>query len=260
MHRGLVTCPPDATLGEAARLLISSHVHGVVVAEADGAPLGLLSDFDLLAGEWLAEDEETLATLRRLTARELMTEPVLTVAAAATLGEAAETMRRKRIGRLVVVEDGRAIGILSSSDVAAVLAAPPHGRSTVGEVMSHAFVVCRPDAPLASVARALAERRSRSVIVLAADGTAAGVVSRQDLLPLSPGETAARTAVDVMHPPLTTTPATPLTDAVDAMIRAEVHRLVVVGDDGRTPIGLLSSWDVLAETAAPGSAWLQGSG
>lgn len=255
MHRGLVTCPPEATLGEAARLLVDSQVHGVVVGDPVGAPLGLLSDFDLLAGEWLAGDEESLAALRRMTARELMTAPVLTVAAGARLTEAAGTMRRKRIGRLVVVEDGRTVGIVSVSDVVAALAAPPRGRSTVGDVMSHAFVACRPAAPLASVARALSERRSRAVIVLAADGTALGIVSRHDLLPLSPGEAAARTAADVMHPPLTTTPETPLADAVAAMIRAEVHRLVVV-DDGRTPIGLLSSWDVLAETAAPGSAWL----
>ena len=51
MRRGLFTCPHSTSLGEAAALLTHHRVHALVVLDEAGRPAGLLSDFDLLAGE-----------------------------------------------------------------------------------------------------------------------------------------------------------------------------------------------------------------
>jgi predicted transcriptional regulator len=72
MHKGLITCPPDTSLGKVATMLTERHVHALVVAEEADHLLGVISDFDLLAGEWLSVDEDSLNTMRKLTARDLM--------------------------------------------------------------------------------------------------------------------------------------------------------------------------------------------
>ncbi len=38
MHPGLLTCRPDATLGQVSVLLTQHHVHALIVADRDGRP------------------------------------------------------------------------------------------------------------------------------------------------------------------------------------------------------------------------------
>jgi CBS domain-containing protein len=52
-HRGLVACRPDTPLASVAALLVEHRIHSAVVAAEGGEPLGVVSDTDLLAGEWL---------------------------------------------------------------------------------------------------------------------------------------------------------------------------------------------------------------
>src|SRR4029079_498113 len=52
MRPNLITCPPNLPLGEVAAILIRHRVHAIIIADATGMPLGVLSDIDLLAGEW----------------------------------------------------------------------------------------------------------------------------------------------------------------------------------------------------------------
>jgi CBS-domain-containing membrane protein len=65
MHPGMITCQADMTLGRVAEVLMEQHLHALVVADRDGRPLGILSDYDLMAGEWLSTDK---ASLRRCAA------------------------------------------------------------------------------------------------------------------------------------------------------------------------------------------------
>ncbi len=92
MRPALFTCPPFVTLGEAAALLTRYGVHALIVAGPDGHPLGVLSDTDLLAGEWLSADPDALATMRAMTAGQLMSAPVEAIDADAPASEAARKM------------------------------------------------------------------------------------------------------------------------------------------------------------------------
>ena len=56
MHPGVLTCKPDATLGQVATLLDQHQVHALFVTDRDGRIMGVISDFDLMAGEWLSSD------------------------------------------------------------------------------------------------------------------------------------------------------------------------------------------------------------
>src|ERR1051325_4130366 len=136
MHKGLITCSPDTSIGQVAAMLDEQQVHALLVAEGDGQPLGILSDFDLLAGEWLSVDEESLNTMRKLTARDLMTSPIETVDVDTPAETAAKSMADKNIHRMLATASGKSVGIISISDFVAGIAAQEEvKRETVGDVM-----------------------------------------------------------------------------------------------------------------------------
>jgi CBS domain-containing protein len=255
MHHGLITCRPEAHMREMAEALVSSRIHALVVTDPDGEPLGIVADSDLLAGEWLAEDDESLAAMRAMTAGELMTTPVVTIGADDSVVEVVEALRREHISRLVVIDDAQPVGIVSISDLVARVARQPGERRVVADVMSHGFLVCREGTPVAAAARAMHERGSRSIAVIDVDGNAVGVVTGRDLLPVLSSSVEEATVGSLMHAPLTIAPEASLREAADRMIRNEVHRLLVVVPGETTPSGQISAADIVAEMAGPGQAW-----
>lgn len=259
MRRGLITCPRSTSLGEAAALLTQHRVHALIVVERDGTAIGLLSDFDLLAGEWLSGDAESLAAMRAMTAGELMSSPLDTIDAGQGLKAAAEEMRRQGVHRLVVTEGGRPVGVVSMSDFVGHLAErEPLRRATVEDVMSVAMLICRDDAPAIEVARGLTDSRFRSVVVLNGAGRLRGMISGFDFVGCIDGEDcSARTAADLMHAASIVERTATLQRAAQQMIEAHLHRLVVVDPDDPAglPLGIISSYDIVHEMGRPGSAW-----
>jgi len=259
MHRGLITCRQGAALGQVAVLLYQHHVHALVVVDRDGRPAGIISDFDLMAGEWLSADTASLDVMRKLTAGDLMSQPIVTVEADVGLRQAAKLMIEKEIERLMVTEGGKAVGIISSSDfVASIARAEKAKRDTVADIMSDAILVCRDKTPVISAARTMTQAGWRSVLVVDAAGHPLGVVSKGDLLPLvQNGIRNNLTVSEVMHPPLTIDIHASLRQAADVMIQHHHHRVVVVDaqDPGAFPLGIVSSFDIVAEMARAGSVW-----
>ena len=88
MHPGIITCKPTATLGQVSVLLNQHNVHALFVIDRDGRIIGVISDFDLMAGEWLSSDSESLGAMRTLTAADLMSQPVDSIDANIPLAEA----------------------------------------------------------------------------------------------------------------------------------------------------------------------------
>ena len=167
MHSGLITCKPTATLGQVAVLLNQHQIHALVVTDRDGRILGLISDFDLMAGEWLSSDAESLAVMKNLTAADLMTNPADTVEANIPLADAVSLFMEKGVSRLLVTDNEKPVGIISLSDlVASIASAIKPKRDTVADVMSDAILVCRGKTPVVSAARAMTSASWRSVLVV----------------------------------------------------------------------------------------------
>jgi CBS domain-containing protein len=259
MHPGLLTCRPDATLGQVSVMLTQHHVHALIVADRDSRPVGIISDYDLLAGEWLSEDSESLTTMRNLTAGDLMSSPIDSIEAGMPLGEAAHVLIEKDINRLLVTEKGVPTGVISTSDFVSSIAREEKPlRQTVADVMSDAILVCRDKTPLTSAARTMTQAGWRSVLVVDAKGKPEGVVSGKDLLPyVKNGVEEKLTVQDIMHPALTIDIHANLREAADLMIQKHYHRLVVIdqNDPQAFPLGIISSFDIVAEMARPGSIW-----
>jgi CBS domain-containing protein len=120
MHPGILSCDPDVSLADVARMMATNHVHCVAVigvSHQDPAcgVWGIISDLDLVRAA--IGDRDT-------TARSLATEPVVSVDSRMWLTDAAQLMLDKGASHLVVVEPDtdRPIGILSTLDLAGLLA------------------------------------------------------------------------------------------------------------------------------------------
>ena len=136
MTKAVVSMHPDTPVREIARLLLDKGISAVPVVDNDGAPIGMVSEGDLIRPdqaarearrEWwleiLAEGEqlnpEFLAWVhsQKRAARAIMSAPVITVSEGAEVGEIARLLVAHRIKRVPVVRDGRVIGIVAREDL-----------------------------------------------------------------------------------------------------------------------------------------------
>jgi CBS domain-containing protein len=149
-------------------------------------------------------------------ARDLMTQPVVSVRPEASLAEAAEVMVKCRVGCVTVVdEEGRLRGIVSQTDFAAneqglpfsiesvleMYTKPAPGgeiervradarKTTVKEIMITEVITATEETPVEAVARAML-RYDIDHVPVVRDGMPIGIVSRHDFLRMIAGATKA---------------------------------------------------------------------
>jgi acetoin utilization protein AcuB len=115
-----VVVGPETTLGEIARLLRSRGIRHLPVVD-QGTVIGIISDRDLkgaLASAVTTGGDVPLASLLdRLTAADVMTRAVVTIAPMFPIEEAARIMVTGKISALPVTENGRLVGIVTDTDV-----------------------------------------------------------------------------------------------------------------------------------------------
>jgi CBS domain-containing protein len=131
MTRDVVTVKPDATLKEAARLLVSRRISGMPVVDDDGRLLGVVSEGDLLFKQRGVREQDggvlawflhrrnggEDAKLEARIVEEAMTSPAITIDAAWSLTSAADRMLSAGVNRLPVVRADRLVGIVTRADI-----------------------------------------------------------------------------------------------------------------------------------------------
>jgi len=133
MTRNVISIDPDATVLQAARLMLQQHISGLPVIDKDGNLVGVLSEGDFLRrretkterrrSRWL----EFLMGPGRIAAEyshshgnkvsEVMTTDVQTVEQDTALEDIVELMERRRIKRVPVVCGGQVVGIITRSNL-----------------------------------------------------------------------------------------------------------------------------------------------
>jgi len=104
-----------ASLGEAAAILDNNKITGLPVLDENGVLVGVLSQTDLVRAR---ANQDLVSNWPGLAVGQIMTTPALTIAATASLQEAAKEMERHRVHRLVVTDaTATPIGIVSTSDL-----------------------------------------------------------------------------------------------------------------------------------------------
>lgn len=122
---------------------------------------------------------------------------------------------------------------------------------TVGEAMTRGLVTVRASAHLYEAAQLMDVHRVHGLPVVDSTGAVVGVLSQTDLLRARVVEhlwtnLKGLAVRHVMTAPAITIPLhASLDDAAELMEQRRVHRLVVVGTDGVTPVGVLSVSDLV---------------
>jgi CBS domain-containing protein len=126
---------------------------------------------------------------------------------------------------------------------------------TVGDLMTRDPIVATFDTPVSDVAELLDRFGIRGLPIVDWAGLLVGVLSHADLLRVRatddlwarwPGLVARHL---MSRPALTATTETSIEEAVARMESNHVHRLVVVADDGATPIGVITTTDLVRAMA-----------
>ena len=127
----------------------------------------------------------------------------------------------------------------------------------VGDAMTRGLITVRANASLYSAAQMMDAHRVHGLVVIDDDLAAVGVLSQTDLLRTRAVEhlwTHLR-GLAVRHvmtaPAITIGLHASLDEAATLMEERGVHRLVVVGPDGATPVGVLSVSDLVHVMAGP---------
>jgi CBS domain-containing protein len=138
MKYRVITIGREATVLQAARLMLQNRISGLPVVDTKGAVIGMVTEGDLLRRTELGTERhrprwlEFLAGPGRLAGEyahthgrkidEVMTRKVITIERSTPLDAVVALMERHRIKRLPVIEDGRLIGIVSRANLLSGLA------------------------------------------------------------------------------------------------------------------------------------------
>jgi CBS domain-containing protein len=116
MTSPVVTLAEDATSNKVATLMDENDLGCVIVTDAAGKPIGIITERDLVI-RVLAKNLVPDA----VKAKEIMTSPLITIQPDTTISEAARRMSRLDIRRLGVVYKGNLVGLISSRDILGVM-------------------------------------------------------------------------------------------------------------------------------------------
>jgi CBS domain-containing protein len=108
---------------------------------------------------------------------------VATISPRATVYSAAIFMNEQRIGSLLVMDEGRMVGILTERDILTHVVADQRDANTtqVEDVMTRDVVCCRPHTDMEEARSVMKHRRIRHLPVVVEEGEVVGVISIGDL-------------------------------------------------------------------------------
>lgn len=133
MTRHVISIAPDATVEDAAKLMLQRAISGLMVVDDQGQLAGVVTEGDLLRRDELGTQRHRPWWLRLLVSpgrqaadftrthgrrvKDVMTQDVVTVPSGAPLQEVVELMEQHRIKRVPVTQEGKVIGVVSRADM-----------------------------------------------------------------------------------------------------------------------------------------------
>ena len=180
-----------------------------------------------------------------ITLHDIMSSQVHSLPPDATLREAAQLMADEHISSLLVMDAGKALGIMTESGILRTLHEYQSGDFRLDAIMSSPLVTAPANLDLASARRLVEEHGIRHLVVTDSDGQVCGIVSDTDFC-LRLGAEAFRHlrtvegSMDRNIPNLP--PAATLGDALASMVGHAADYLIVT-EDGK-PIGIITERDI----------------
>lgn len=263
MTRPLVTVAPDAPVEEAVRLM-EAHGFRHLPVQQDDVFVGVLSDRDLALGTGGRSLSDLGLAPAGQRVRDIMSSPVVTVAADERSSVAAARMIEQSLGALPVLRDGHAAGIITETNLVTAFrdlcrdpARADEVDADVEAVMHSPNVLLEPDMSLDQALERCTDWRLRHIPVMR-DDELLGMISDRDIRMAvgrarvaasearARGETPAPmpTVADLMtRDPSFVDPGDPLSHAVSLMLGEHVSAVPVCVQG--MLLGVLTRVDVL---------------
>jgi CBS domain-containing protein len=117
MTKNVKTETEDQNIQSACRNMHQNNIGGIVIVKKDSLdghykPTGIITERDVV--RIIGSLDQSLL---KLPLRELMSKPLVTITPKNSLKDALQIMQQKNIRRLVIVENERAIGIITAKDL-----------------------------------------------------------------------------------------------------------------------------------------------
>ncbi len=132
-----ITTNPEMEVTDVARIMVDNNIGGLPVIDDDGSLIGIVTESDLIMQDTEVEFpsfvtflsgyvfvpgslhrfEEKFKKAVAATAREIMTDEVITVDADDSVEDVATMMSKKKLKRFPVVEAGALVGMITMADI-----------------------------------------------------------------------------------------------------------------------------------------------
>jgi len=121
--------------------------------------------------------------MAKLSVGEVMTRRVVYLPEATTLDEAAQAMRDKGIGDVVVTSGPTMVGLVTDRDIVirAIAENLPPKKTTLGSITAHELIMVEQSATVEEALQAMRERGVRRLLVCDSDRKVVGIISLSDL-------------------------------------------------------------------------------
>jgi len=114
MTQNIISILPETSVVEATRIMSTRDISSILIKTGDDY-IGIFTDRDVMR-KVVASGLDPNNTV----VREIMSSPLITISEDAGIEEAAEKMRDSKIRRLIVMNEGAVVGIISETDIARV--------------------------------------------------------------------------------------------------------------------------------------------
>jgi CBS domain-containing protein len=111
MSKNVKVVRPDTSVKEVVATMNKFNIGSIIVVQGE-RPVGIITERDILK----RQVEPCLAP-ETLTARHIMSSPVITINEDVSIEEAAALMTKKRAKRLPVMNNGKLVGVITYTDI-----------------------------------------------------------------------------------------------------------------------------------------------
>ena len=251
--RNVICLAPKDSIGAAASIMARKRISSLVVTDADGHPVGIVTERNMLRA---MQDECPTET----PLQDVMSAPVITVPETISCLDAYQLCLRDGIRHLVIVDgDQRLFGVISETDFRLHLNLTAlTGRRKIAAVARRAALTLPPSASLAQALSLMLDQH-KSCTVVVEDNKPVGIITERDVVRFysDAKDCANLTLRQAMVVPVLTIPFdAPTSEAAELMLTRKVRHLVVV-DEAGCMAGLVSEHE-LTQAMATGMAQERG--
>jgi len=111
MSKDVKVVRPDSSIKEVVATMNKFNIGSIIVVQGD-RPVGVISERDILR-----RVVEPCLAPETLTAKQVMTSPVITISETASMDEAAKLMAKKKVRKIPVMNKQKLVGIVTFTDI-----------------------------------------------------------------------------------------------------------------------------------------------